>query len=114
MKLWPAMVLMVPVFALGAEAGEKTRAVDPAVLQTYAHQAEEELRGNILPWWLKNAPDREHGGFHAFIGEDMKVRDDQPRGALLTSRILWTFSAAYRKYHDPEYLEMARWAYRDL
>jgi mannobiose 2-epimerase len=42
------------------------------------------------------------------------VRDDLPRGALLTARILWTFSAAYRRYHDPEYLEMARWAYQDL
>jgi len=39
---------------------------------------------------------------------------DAPRGALLTSRILWTFSAAYRRYHDPLYLEMATWAYTDL
>ncbi len=83
-------------------------------LHALAGSAERELRGNILPFWLKHAPDRERGGFHAFIGEDMQVRDDQPRGALLTNRILWTFSAAYRRYHDPEYLEMARWAYRDL
>jgi mannobiose 2-epimerase len=88
--------------------------VNKAALQDLASKAEQELRGNILPFWLKNARDREHGGFHAFIGEDMTVRDDLPRGALLTSRILWTFSAAYRKYHDPEYLEMARWAYLDL
>jgi mannobiose 2-epimerase len=79
-----------------------------------AAAAETELRGNILPFWLGNARDREHGGFHAFIGEDMKPRDNFPRGALLTSRILWTFSAAYRRYHDPQYLEMAQWAYRDL
>ena len=76
--------------------------------------AEAELRGNILPFWLDHARDREHGGFHAFIGEDMKVRDGMPHGALLTCRILWTFSAAYRRYHDPQYLEMAQWAYRDL
>jgi mannobiose 2-epimerase len=37
-----------------------------------------------------------------------------PRGALLTSRILWTFSTAFRIYRDPAYLEMARYAYRDL
>jgi len=88
--------------------------VTAAQLSDLAASAEKELRGNILPWWLANARDREHGGFHAFIGEDMKVRDDMPHGALLTSRILWTFSAAYRLYRDPEYLEMARWAYRDL
>ena len=44
----------------------------------------------------------------------MKVQKNAPRGALLTSRILWTFSAAYRHYQDPAYLEMARWAYDDL
>jgi cellobiose epimerase len=85
-----------------------------ARLSDLSKGAEQELRGNILPFWLKYARDREHGGFHAFIGGDMKVSDDQPHGALLTSRILWTFSAAYRTYRDPQYLEMARWAYRDL
>jgi len=89
-------------------------AISAAELQNLATDAEKELRGNILPFWLKHARDCERGGFHSFIGEDMSVHDDQPRGSLLTSRILWTFSAAYRKYHDPEYLEMARWAYRDL
>src|SRR5208283_1786600 len=80
-----------------------------AQLSRLASGAEAELRGNILPFWLKHARDREHGGFHAFIGEDMSVRDDPaPHGALLTSRILWTFSAAYRLYRDPDYLEMAR------
>jgi mannobiose 2-epimerase len=85
-----------------------------AALHALAASAEQELRGNILPFWLEHARDRARGGFHAFIGQDMVVRDDQPRGALLTARILWTFSAAYRRYQDPAYLEMARWAYRDL
>jgi mannobiose 2-epimerase len=85
-----------------------------AELAGLAADAQRELKGNILPFWLANARDREHGGFHSFIGEDMKVRDDLPHGLVLTSRILWTFSAAYRAYRDPQYLEMARWAYRDL
>ncbi|MES1168523.1 MAG: AGE family epimerase/isomerase, partial [Oleiharenicola lentus] len=88
--------------------------VAPADLHAYAAAAEKELKENILPFWLKNARNEKNGGFHAFIGEDMSVRDDQPRGALLTARILWTFSATYRKYHDPEHLAMAQWAYRDL
>ena len=95
-------------------AAERPDVVAPAELQKLAAKAEKELRENILPFWLKHARDRVHGGFHSFIGEDMSVNDGLPRGSLLTSRILWTFSAAYRKYRDPEYLEMARWAYRDL
>ena len=83
-------------------------------LRELGTNAEKELRENILPFWLKNARRPETGGFHSLIGEDMKVRDAFPRGALLTTRILWTFSAAYRHSPDPAYLEMARYAYRDL
>ncbi len=88
--------------------------VRSADLQAFATAAEKELRGNILPFWLAHARAPGRDVFHSFIGEDMKVRDDMPRGALLTTRILWTFSAAYRHIPDPEYLAMARFAYADL
>lgn len=83
-------------------------------MAAYAGQAEAELRENILPFWLKHARDHKRGGFYGEIDGKLKVRTEAPRGALLTSRILWTFSAAHRRYHDPEYLAMARWAYDDL
>ncbi len=83
-------------------------------LAALSKRAEAELRGNILPFWLKYTRNRERGGFYGLIDEKMRVHPEASRGALLTSRILWTFSMAYRVYHDPEYLEMARWAYRDL
>ena len=104
------IVLMLSVTITPARSAPPT----PADLQALSTGAEKELRGNILPFWLKNSRDRERGGFHGEIDGHMKVDDSAPRGALLTSRILWTFSAAYRRYLDPEYLEMARWACRDL
>ena len=85
-----------------------------AELTALASVAEQELRGDILPFWLKYTRNPENGGFYGQIDADMKVRKNSPRGALLTCRILWTFSAAYRAYRDPACLEMARWAYRDL
>lgn len=99
-----------------AAAAPKDAPPPPAavVLQELTRRAEQELRGNILPFWLKHTRDLARGGFHGLIDAQMKVSKDAPRGALLTSRILWTFSQAYRVYHDPEYLAMARWAYRDL
>jgi len=109
------LLLAALVFVAPSGAEEGTRAAVPrAELTELAASAQRELRGNILPFWLANARDREHGGFHSFIGEDMKVDDTEAHGLVLTSRILWTFSAAYRAYRDPQYLEMARWAYRDL
>lgn len=95
----------------GTEAADRP---SPTELRAYAAEAENELRGNILPFWLKHARDRERGGFHGQIGQDMHVAREAPRGVLLTSRILWTFSAAQRQYPSPEYLEMAQWALRDL
>jgi mannobiose 2-epimerase len=87
---------------------------DQSVLHDYARRIEAELRENILPFWMQHAVDRERGGFYGEIANDLRVNRDALRGALLTSRILWTFSAAYRRYRDPAYRDMADWAYEDL
>lgn len=89
-----------------------TAAVD--TVASFSQRVEQELRGDILPFWIAHTIDREHEGFYGEISNDLVVRKNAPRGALLTSRILWTYSAAYRRYHDKAYLEMARWAYHDL
>ena len=83
-------------------------------LNSYVKSVESDLRQNILPFWLEHARDRERGGFYGQLDDGSGVIKDAPRGALLTARILWTFSAAYRRYPEPAYLEMARWAYDDL
>jgi mannobiose 2-epimerase len=83
-------------------------------LKALSAGAEQELRGDILPFWMKYTRNSENGGYYGLIKADMTVKKGEYRGALLTSRILWTFSAAYRRYRDPAYLEMATYAYRDL
>lgn len=108
------LVPLLLALAVRALARDGAAPVPADELRAYRAEAERELRENILAFWLEHARDPVRGGFHSFIGEDMAVRDDQPRGSLLTARILWTFSAAYRRYHDPAYLAMARWALRDL
>jgi len=85
--------------------------VDLAALRS---RIEAELQNDIVPFWLKYTRDRERGGFYGEIRNDLVIKKNAHRGALLTSRILWTFSAAYRQNHDPACLEMARWAYDDL
>ena len=107
-------LLALLCIALASSVSSAPQRGGPGSPEALGAAAEKELRGNILPFWLNHARDVPRGTFHALIAEDMSVRDDLPRGALLTSRILWTFSAAYRRYKDPQYLEMARFAYRDL
>jgi mannobiose 2-epimerase len=102
-----------PAPALSAQVAGGLSA-DPTLLHAYSARVEAELKNDILPFWLQHTRDRQRGGFYGEISNDLAVKKDAPRGALLTSRILWTFSAAYRRYQDPAYLEMARWAYDDL
>jgi mannobiose 2-epimerase len=66
---------------------------------------------SILNYWISNTKDQENGGFVGEISSDNIVTPNATKGAVLNTRILWTFSAAYRFDPKPEYLEMAQRAY---
>ena len=74
-------------------------------------QIEQELTGNILPFWINHAVDRVNGGFYGAASNDLVIHNEVPRSATLCARILWVYSTAYRRYGAEEYLTMARWAF---
>ena len=76
-----------------------------------AAQFRKELTENILPFWMRHTVDRENGGFYGKVTCDLKVEKEAPRASVINTRILWTFSAAYRLLGIPEYREMADRAY---
>ncbi len=80
----------------------------------FAARIEADLRENILPFWIDHVVDQARGSFHGALTNDLVVDPAVERGALLTTRILWTYAAAYRQYSDPAYLTMAERAYADL
>lgn len=67
----------------------------------------DELKNNILPYWMTKAKDRQNGGFLGRIAGDETFYPDAPKGAILHARILWTFSAAYSLTQNSQYLEIA-------
>lgn len=71
------------------------------------------LTSNILPYWMSRMVDP-RGGFYGRIDGNDVVHPEEPKGAILNARILWTFSAAYRVLGDPAYLEMATRAKRAI
>jgi mannobiose 2-epimerase len=77
-------------------------------------RVERELRGDILPFWLKYAVDDEFGGFHGQITNDLKINPRAHKELILNARILWTFSKAYKVYGYESYLGTARRAYEYL
>ncbi|MFN4146267.1 MAG: AGE family epimerase/isomerase [Runella sp.] len=68
----------------------------------------------ILAYWEKYTPDYRRGGFHGRITYENVPVHDAPRSAILMSRILWTFSSAYRYFKKARYLKQAERAYSYL
>jgi cellobiose epimerase len=88
--------------ALAAQALSKT---------DFRSQLMEELTGNILPFWMKYSVDQINGGFYGALTNDLVIHNEIPRSVILCARILWTYSTAFRKLRNPEYLTMASRAY---
>lgn len=82
-------------------------------LQKYKEEAEQEL-SEILHYWMTHTPDEAGGGFIGRIAHGNQKHPDAPKGAVLNSRILWSFSAAYNLIGTSSYLQMAERAFTYL
>ena len=80
----------------------------------FKKQFENELTDNILNYWVKEAYDTNRRTFFGRITNDGKKFPEAALSAVLTTRILWTFSAAYRFYPTAIYKKMADEAFRIL
>jgi len=69
---------------------------------------------NILQYWSSVVFDKDRDRFYGKVDEDNHPDEHAPLGAVMYSRILWSFSAAYQLVPDPRYLEMAQKAYNYL
>jgi mannobiose 2-epimerase len=83
-------------------------------VDSWRERVEWELRGNILPFWLKYAVDDQYGGFRGQIANDLTIDPYAHKGLILNARILWTFAKAYKVYGDELHLRTARRAYEYL
>ena len=79
-----------------------------AIVSQMKAEMQDVLENNILRFWLDKMQDRERGGFYGRIDGHMQLHPEAEKGAILNARILWSFSAAYRVLHKPEYLEAAK------
>jgi mannobiose 2-epimerase len=80
----------------------------------FKKQFENELTDNIMNYWVKEVYDTNRRTFFGRITNDGKKYPEAALSAVLTTRILWTFSAAYRFYPTAIYKKIADEAYRIL
>src|SRR5215472_7845169 len=73
----------------------------------FADNIESHLIGHILPFWCGPALDAEQGGWMAWLSNDLKPDRSQPKGLIVNSRILWSFSAVHRRRPEKQFRQMA-------
>ncbi len=81
-------------------------------LQQYRNFFSRELYGDILPYWMKYAVEKDGHGFYGAVDLDGNPVLTANKTSILNARILWTFSAAAMLDNNPEYAAIADKAYR--
>jgi cellobiose epimerase len=86
--------------------------------ETLREELYAELTENILPYWMNTMVDETYGGFYGRRNGLDELVPQADKGVILNTRILWTFSHAYRKVkNSPDherYRETASRAYEYL
>ena len=57
----------------------------------------------ILDYWKNTTKDLDHGGFVGRIDHNNKIVEKDPKGVILNTRILWSFSRANNFFQDNRY-----------
>ena len=82
----------------------------------FYESVKDELLNDILPFWEKHSRDTRAGyeGFYGSINSSGQTDAETSRSIVMTSRFLWTYSAAARHFKNPALLDMADFAYRTI
>jgi mannobiose 2-epimerase len=81
--------------------------MNSAELKDFSTSVNDELFGDIMPFWCGPALDQKNGGWMSWLSNDLKPDRTQPKGLIITTRLLWTFSAVHRAKNEGIYHEMA-------
>ncbi|MGN0319880.1 MAG: AGE family epimerase/isomerase, partial [Lachnospira sp.] len=68
------------------------------------------LCNDLIPFW-NNMKDNINGGFYGYADHNGTADKNSIKGSILSSRILWFYSAAYQLLNKEELLEMANHSY---
>ncbi|MBN2029059.1 AGE family epimerase/isomerase [bacterium] len=83
-------------------------------IQRFRGKVFTEFENHLLPFWMNIPLDQTSGGFYGRIHKNLQIEADAPKGLVLNSRLLWTFSSVYRFNPNPHLLKLAQRAYQYL
>lgn len=80
--------------------------MDPSSLSSFYRT---QLKEQILPFWLKHAPDTECGGYFSCLDREGRVYDPHKVDILMQGRIAWTYAWMFNEFEpNPAWLEFAQ------
>lgn len=79
-----------------------------------APKLRQHLFGHVMPFWCGPALDHVHGGWMAWLANDLAPDRTQPKGLIVNARILWAFSAVHQVKPEPPFRQMANRAFEFL
>jgi len=82
-------------------------------LDTLHAEIQKEWLEHILPFW-SGLKDETNGGYYGNVDKDLKLDEQAPKGGIACSRILWSFSAAFRSTGQKIYAQHAHHAFQFL
>lgn len=97
-------ILLLLIVAVSCNSGKMN---STSKLIALRDEVREDLTGNILLWWTGRMVDTVNGGFYGRADVNDNIYPDAERGGVVNSRILWTYSSAFRILRDSSYLQIA-------
>src|SRR6516164_8078605 len=85
--------------------------MNPADLKNFSQRISDHLFNHLMPFWCGPAVDHEQGGWMGWLSNELKPDRSQPKGLIVNSRILWSFSAVYQARPEKQFQAMAKRAY---
>lgn len=77
-------------------------------INTIYSEIKEHLEEGLIPFWLSNSIDKEHGGYQVIFDANGKIQPTSEKMIVTQTRMIWGFSHLYRKYKDARYLQAAK------
>jgi mannobiose 2-epimerase len=108
----PISFLVLAVLLLLVPAAAQQPPAKPS--HDWAAEFRQNLQQGILKFWTDHAIDREHGGMIGWLDRQGKPIPPGTKSLTQQARIVWTFSAAYRQFPEPNYKDVATHTLRFL
>ncbi len=79
----------------------------PRSSREWSKDFREVLQQNILKFWIDHAIDRQYGGMIGWLDRQGNPIPPGTKSLVQQTRVVWTFSAAYERYPQPVYKDVA-------